>query len=232
MRGLTAPTLILWRLLGRAWLPWDLRAQCSRLSGACVLTALARQDCRSVSTTALGSSLAPPLCVAAQSWCSLSARVKSTSGGKKGGRKGRWQEEEEEEEEEEEDPEASDYEDELQDDPGLPKDYKDQERAVQSFRYDLIMKAGLDMARNKVEEAFYSNRLRLNGQKLIKKSKTVKVGDTLDLVLEENSETDMVTLMRVIFKKVASVTKNEEKYKVVLRRWKHLKLPRQEAFKP
>lgn len=53
----------------------------------------------------------------------------------------------EEEEEEEEDPEASDYEDELQDDPSLPKDYKDHERTVQSLRFDLVLKSGLDIAR-------------------------------------------------------------------------------------
>lgn len=52
-----------------------------------------------------------------------------------------------EEEEEEDDEDDSDYEDELQDDPGLPKDYKDREKYVESFRYDLILKSGLDMAR-------------------------------------------------------------------------------------
>lgn len=52
----------------------------------------------------------------------------------------------EEEEEDEKDPEDSDYEDEA-DDPNVPKDYKDMEKYVQSFRFDIIMKAGLDMAR-------------------------------------------------------------------------------------
>lgn len=51
---------------------------------------------------------------------------------------------EEEEDEDEKDPEESDYEEE---DPHLPKDYKDIEKYVQSFRYDVVMKAGLDMAR-------------------------------------------------------------------------------------
>lgn len=48
---------------------------------------------------------------------------------------------------EEEDPEASDYEEEPQEDPNLPKDYKDHEKAVQSLRFDLIMKTGLNIAR-------------------------------------------------------------------------------------
>lgn len=52
----------------------------------------------------------------------------------------------EEEDEDEKDPEDSDYEDEVVD-PNVPKDYKDMEKHVQSFRYDVIMRAGLDIAR-------------------------------------------------------------------------------------
>ncbi|KAM9708315.1 uncharacterized protein ACNS7B_000678 isoform 1-T1 [Menidia menidia] len=139
----------------------------------------------------------------------------------------REEEEEEEEEKEEEKEEASDQEEE---DPGQPKDYKDLDKHVQSFRYDVIVKAGLDVARNKIEDAFYSNKLRLNGQKLIKKSKTVKVGDTLDLVLSEDQ--DSVTLMRVELRKAFGETgSSPEKHRVSVRRWKNLQLPRNEAFK-
>ncbi|CAI5695475.1 unnamed protein product [Oreochromis niloticus] len=87
-------------------------------------------------------------------------------------------------------------------------------------------------ALSKIEDAFYNNKLRLNGQKLIKKSKTVKLGDTLDLVLSENPETNTVTLMRVILRRVFTDTGNTEKHKVAIRRWKCLELPREEAFKP
>ncbi|KAI5611740.1 hypothetical protein C0J50_1381 [Silurus asotus] len=135
------------------------------------------------------------------------------------------------EEEEEEDPEASDYEDELQEDPSLPKDYKDQEKTVHSLRFDLVMKTGLDVARHKIEDAFYDHKLRLNGQKLVKKSKTVKVGDTLDLIIEEDKEKDAVTLKRVVLKKIVGETKDGEKQKVLLRTWKHLQLPKQDAFR-
>ncbi|KAK2826365.1 hypothetical protein Q5P01_020579 [Channa striata] len=134
----------------------------------------------------------------------------------------------EEDDEDENNSEDSDYEDE---DPNVPKDYKDIEKYVQSFRYDVIMKAGLDVARNKIEDSFYNNKLRLNGQKLIKKSKTVKVGDTLDLVLLENQAKNTVTLMRVIIRKVLGES-STEKYKVAIRRWKCLELSKDEAFKP
>ncbi|MCI4376857.1 hypothetical protein PGIGA_G00193570 [Pangasianodon gigas] len=149
---------------------------------------------------------------------------------RKKGRTGSAQEEEDDEEEDE-DPEASDYEDELQEDPSLPKDYKDHEKAVQSLRFDLVMKTGLDIARHKIEDSFYDHKLRLNGQKLIKKSKTVKVGDTLDLVIEEDKEKDVVTLKRVVLKKIVRETNDGEKLKVLLRSWKHLQLPKQDAFR-
>jgi len=158
----------------------------------------------------------------ATSWSLHHSRFKSNQ--KKGGKKVVQQEEEEEDEEESDD---SDVEEE--DDPSLPKDYKDMEKYVQSFRYDVIMKAGLDMARNKVEDAFYSNMLRLNGQKLIKKSKSVKVGDTLDLIV--NKDTDSVTLMRVVVRKTLGESRDGDKYKVALRRWKNLQLPAEDAFK-
>lgn len=53
------------------------------------------------------------------------------------------------EEEEEEDvvEEESDLEDEFENDPNVVKDYKDLEKVVQSLRYDVIMKSGLDIAR-------------------------------------------------------------------------------------
>ena len=51
------------------------------------------------------------------------------------------------EEEDERDTDDSDSDDEIEEDPNLPKDYKDLEKFVQSYRYDVILKSGLDMAR-------------------------------------------------------------------------------------
>lgn len=165
---------------------------------------------------------------AVRGWSVHQQRFKSNK--KKGA--ARAAQEEEEDDEDEKDPEDSDYEDEVDDDPNLPKDYKDMEKYVPSFRFDVIMKAGLDIARNKIEDAFYNNKLRLNGQKLLKKSKTVKVGDTLDFILSENRETNTVTLMRVIPRRVFGESSSTEKHKVAIRRWKHIELSKDEAFKP
>lgn len=87
----------------------------------------------------------------------------------------------------------SEQEEELEDDPSVVKDYKDLEKVVQSFRYDVILKTGLDVGRNKVEDAFYKGELRLNGEKLWKKSRTVKVRDTLDLLIGEYKEAETET---------------------------------------
>lgn len=122
-------------------------------------------------------------------------------------------------------------EEELEDDPAVVRDYKDLEKVVQSFRYDIILKTGLDVGRNKVEDAFYKGELRLNGEKLWKKSRTVKVGDTLDLLIGEDKEAETETVMRILLKKVFEEKTESEKYRVVLRRWKKLKLPKKSVLK-
>ncbi|KAM4771559.1 mitochondrial transcription rescue factor 1 [Rhinophrynus dorsalis] len=157
-----------------------------------------------------------------------SFRLKSKKSQKKNSR-GSSQDEEDEEETDPED--VSDYEDEPKEDTNIRKDYKDIEKAVQSFRYDVILTAGLDISRNKVEEAFYNSLLRLNGEKLWKKSRAVKVGDTLDLIIEQDKENETTTVMRIIFKSVSEEKTATEKYKVLLRRWKNLKLTKQDVLK-
>lgn len=59
----------------------------------------------------------------------------------------------------------------------------------------------------------------------------VKVGDTLDFILDENKEMDSVNLKRVIFKKVTGETRDADKYKVILRTWKSLQLPKKDVYK-
>lgn len=137
------------------------------------------------------------------------------------------QEEEEEDDDEVVDlEEVSDYEDELVEDSRIVKDYKDIEKAVQSFRFDVVLTAGLDMSRNKIEEAFYDGKLRLNGEKLWKKSRAVKVGDILDFIVEENRDAGTVTVMRTMLKDVLKDKTSTDKFKVLLRRWKKLTVPK------
>ncbi|XP_004696290.1 mitochondrial transcription rescue factor 1 isoform X1 [Echinops telfairi] len=139
--------------------------------------------------------------------------------------------EDEDSEEEREHGELSEQEDELEGEPGVVRDYRDLEKVVQSLRYDAILKTGLDVGRNRVEEAFYKGELRLNGEKLWKKSRTVKVGDTLDLLIGEDKEGEKETVMRILLKKVFEEKTAGEKHRVVVRRWKRLELPKKRVSK-
>nr|KAF6461524.1 hypothetical protein HJG59_001917 [Molossus molossus] len=161
----------------------------------------------------------------------FSIRLKSNISSKKSAKKTLQKIEDEEDSDEERDSNEVSEQEELEDDPSVAKDYKDLEKVVQSFRYDVILKTGLDVGRNKVEDAFYKGELRLNGEKLWKKSRTVKVGDTLDLLIGEDKETETEIVMRILLKKVFEEKTESEKYRVVLRRWKKLKLPKKSTIK-
>ncbi|KAM8788387.1 mitochondrial transcription rescue factor 1 isoform 1-T1 [Rhynchonycteris naso] len=163
----------------------------------------------------------------------FSLRLKSNVSSKKSTRKTLQKVEDEEDSDGDSDHnEMSEQEEELEDDASVVRDYKDLEKVVQSFRYDVILKTGLDVGRNKVEDAFYKGELRLNGEKLWKKSRTysinfqVKVGDMLDLLIGEDKETETEIVMRVLLKKVFEEKTESEKHRVVLRRWKKLTLPK------
>ncbi|XP_023971294.1 mitochondrial transcription rescue factor 1 isoform X3 [Physeter macrocephalus] len=162
----------------------------------------------------------------------FSIRLKSNVSSKKSTKKTLQKVEDEgDSDEESEHNEMTEQEVEPEDDPSVVKDYKDLDKVVQSLRYDVILKTGLDIGRNKVEDAFYKGELRLNGEKLWKKSRTVKVGDTLDLLIGEDREAEAETVMRILLKKVFEEKTSSEKYRVVLRRWKKLKLPKKSTLK-
>ncbi|XP_006075426.1 mitochondrial transcription rescue factor 1 isoform X2 [Bos indicus] len=146
----------------------------------------------------------------------FSIRLKSNISSKKSTKKTLQKVEDEGDSDEERD-EMSELEEEPEDNPSEVKDYKDLDKAVQSFR--------------KVEDAFYKGELRLNGEKLWKKSRTVKVGDTLDLLIGEDKEAETETVMRIILKKVLEEKTSSEKHRVVLRRWKKLQLPKKSMLK-
>ncbi|KAL6438436.1 hypothetical protein ACFW04_004505 [Cataglyphis niger] len=57
---------------------------------------------------------------------------------------------------------------------------------VPSLRLDTISKAGFGISRNKIEEAFYASKFRVNSNKVFKKSMEVEIGDEIDIVLHRN----------------------------------------------
>ncbi|KAM9233451.1 mitochondrial transcription rescue factor 1 isoform 1-T3 [Dugong dugon] len=174
----------------------------------------------------------PGLLVSPEYVFPFSIRLKSNISSKKSTKKTLQKMEAEDDSDEESDhSEINEQEQELEDDLSVVKDYKDLEKVAQSLRYDVILKTGLDVGRNKVEDAFYKGELRLNGEKLWKKSRTVKVGDTLDLLIGEDKEAETDTVMRILLKKVFEEKTESEKYRVVLRRWKKLELPKKSMSK-
>ncbi|CAN7993894.1 unnamed protein product [Ixodes hexagonus] len=95
---------------------------------------------------------------------------------------------------------------------------------VPSLRVDSVMKAGINMSKTKVIEAFYSSQIRLNGNKVTKKSSQVEVGDELDLIVglkQDNPnlmEVHRVTLLQVHNDQIT----DKGRFKVKLRRQKNL----------
>lgn len=53
----------------------------------------------------------------------------------------------------------------------------------------------------------------------------------MDLLIGENRETGIEVVMRILLKTVYEEKTENDKYRVVLRRWKSLKLPKKTASK-
>ncbi|XP_052900882.1 mitochondrial transcription rescue factor 1 [Anopheles moucheti] len=91
---------------------------------------------------------------------------------------------------------------------------------VNSLRADLLLKAGLGIARNKVETLFYDSKIRVNGKRLMKKSAQLEVEDEIDVVRGPSpSNPDHLIVSRV---EILSVTPRTENLSVTLRRHKSL----------
>ena len=73
---------------------------------------------------------------------------------------------------------------------------------------------------SKIEDNFYSSRLRLNGEKLTKKSATVRASDKLDLIGEIDEKAGKRIMKRVILDKVLEPKSASKRPKAVLIVWK------------
>ncbi|XP_019647783.1 PREDICTED: uncharacterized protein C6orf203 homolog [Branchiostoma belcheri] len=155
------------------------------------------------------------------------SRTYASKKGKKGAqRPAEPSDTEESDEEAEKDPleDDSDYEDTKES--SEPKDYKDITRVVPSVRLDALLKAGLDTSRHKIEEEFYANKIRVNGQKVSKKSMSLKEGDTVDLIRStQTGQEGTMSVSRVVLLKTENRTTQSGNTYVQLRRWKALSVP-------
>lgn len=90
----------------------------------------------------------PGLLISPEYILPFSIRLKSNISSKKSTKKTLQKvDDEEDSDEEREDRAMGEQEEALEDDPAVVRDYKDLEKVVQSFRYDIILKTGLDVGR-------------------------------------------------------------------------------------
>ncbi|CRL07108.1 CLUMA_CG020105, isoform A [Clunio marinus] len=92
---------------------------------------------------------------------------------------------------------------------------------VQSMRVDLVLRSSLGIARNKIEAAFYENRIRKNGKKIAKKSVSCFEGDEIDVIkMTEglaNPNNIMVTRIEIL-----EINAKEDSILVTVKRFKNL----------
>ncbi|CAL1677951.1 unnamed protein product [Lasius platythorax] len=91
---------------------------------------------------------------------------------------------------------------------------------IPSLRLDTISKAGFGITRNKVEEAFYASKFRVNGNKVFKKSMEVEVGDEIDLVSHRSLDNPGFLIVNKIV--ILSMNSASESVRVKLSRDKNL----------
>ncbi|XP_029667719.1 uncharacterized protein C6orf203 homolog [Formica exsecta] len=91
---------------------------------------------------------------------------------------------------------------------------------VPSLRLDTISKAGFGIPRNKVEEAFYASKFRVNGNKVFKKSMEVEVGNEIDIVSHRHLDNPKFLIVNRIV--ILSMTPTSNSIRMKLSRDKNL----------
>ena len=100
----------------------------------------------------------------------------------------------------------------------LPNNFTERKVTAASLRVDVLLSKGLNVGRNKVDEYFLDSKLRLNGNRLLKKSVSLKEGDAIDWI---KSQRDGITNFgRVRLVLVSENTTRKGSLIVYLRIWK------------
>ncbi|XP_044755729.1 mitochondrial transcription rescue factor 1 [Coccinella septempunctata] len=91
---------------------------------------------------------------------------------------------------------------------------------ISNTRVDLIIKSGLGIARNKIEKLFFDNKIRVNGQKIGKKSEQIEEGDEIDVIKGPSpNNPEHLVVARV---EILSMKPEEETISVKIRRSRSL----------
>lgn len=95
------------------------------------------------------------------------------------------------------------------------------------MRADLLLKAALGIARNKIEASFYEGKIRVNGKKILKKSVHCHEGDVLEFIKNEsptNPDHWIISRLEILSVK----TDGEEFIFVTMKRFKSLTVEKDE----
>ncbi|XP_064594662.1 uncharacterized protein LOC135461472 [Liolophura sinensis] len=109
-------------------------------------------------------------------------------------------------------------EEESEDTAGAPNNFTQVKVHMKALRADAVASAGLNMARNKVDDLFYKSKLLLNGEKLLKKSFKMDVGEFVDVVTGTKDNETMVKRVQIV--KIMKEKTKTDKLIVILRVWK------------
>nr|XP_045594107.1 mitochondrial transcription rescue factor 1-like [Procambarus clarkii] len=111
-------------------------------------------------------------------------------------------------------------------------DFRDIKAKIPSLRMDAILKAGLGMSRNKMEGTFYSSKIRVNGEKILKKSKQLLEGDEIDVIKGPcDQNPDLLNISRVVILKVGNFDEDSDKVMVKLRKYPQLLIEKYSDYK-
>ncbi|KAL8599949.1 hypothetical protein ACOMHN_050251 [Nucella lapillus] len=116
--------------------------------------------------------------------------------------------------------EGSDLEELDDDDYDAPVNFKKMQIYVKSLRADSVVSSALDISRNRVDEIFFGSRLRLNGDKLLKKSKQLDEGDYVDLIMERLADDGQLMVKRVKVIDILPERTNKDRIAVTVKAWK------------
>lgn len=106
----------------------------------------------------------------------------------------------------------------FQEDSLLASNYREMTTQVKSSRLDAVVSAGLGISRSKLDELFLASQLRLNGERLHKKSHQLDEGDYVDYVFTSDEGSPKLKRVRVL--RIEDSGKGGEKIKVFLRAWR------------
>ncbi|XP_067675800.1 mitochondrial transcription rescue factor 1-like [Haliotis asinina] len=89
---------------------------------------------------------------------------------------------------------------------------------VRSLRTDSILSKGMNTGREKIDKMFLANRLRVNGNVLLKKSKQLAEGDCVDMILQNSEDETKVKRLKVL--KVLGEKTRTDKHVVKVQVWR------------